>query len=85
MIQNWLEKSVMMRMHYITSKKMCIDFRKNQICPKAVYNKGEPVERVETSKYLGAVLDRRRSDRSGRFLSLKQIQIVINLLLSSAL
>ena len=43
------------------------------------------MERVETSKYLGAVLDRRRSDRSGRFLSLKQIQIVVNLLLSSAL
>ena len=57
MIQNWLEKSVMMRMHYITSKKMCIDFRKNQRCQKPVYIKGEAVERVETYKDLGVVFD----------------------------
>ena len=36
---------------------MCIDFRKNQRCPKPVYIKGETVERVDTYKYLGVVFD----------------------------
>ena len=36
---------------------MCIDFRKNQRCPKLVYIKGEAVERVDTYKYLGVVFD----------------------------
>ena len=36
---------------------MCIDFRKNQRCPKSVYIKGEAVERVDTYKYLGVVFD----------------------------
>ena len=39
------------------AKEMCIDFRKNQRCPKPVYMKGEAVERVETYKYLGVVFD----------------------------
>ncbi|WP_419619893.1 alkylated DNA repair protein domain-containing protein, partial [Thiolapillus sp.] len=39
------------------TKEMCIDFRKNQRCPKPVYIKGEAVERVETYKYLGVVFD----------------------------
>ena len=30
------------------TKELCIDFRKNQRCPKPVYIKGEAVERVET-------------------------------------
>ena len=34
-------------------KEMCIDFRKNQRCPKPVYIKGEAVDRVDTDKYLG--------------------------------
>ena len=38
-------------------KEMCIDFRKNQRCPKPVYFKREAVERVNTYKYLGAVFD----------------------------
>ena len=36
---------------------MCIEFRKNQRCPKPVYIKDEAVERVETYKYLGVVFD----------------------------
>ena len=36
---------------------MCIDFRKNQRCPKLAYIKGEVVERVETYEYLGVVFD----------------------------
>ena len=70
MIQNWLEKSVMMRIRYTTNRlktlcigvikiacilEKCIDFRKNQTCPKAVYIKGEAVKRVETFKYLVGV------------------------------
>ena len=39
------------------TKEMCIDFRKNQRCPKPVYIKGEAVERVDTYKYLGVVFD----------------------------
>ena len=38
------------------TKEMCIDFRKNQRCPKPVYIKGEAVERVDTYKYLGVFL-----------------------------
>ena len=36
---------------------MCIDFGKNQRCPKPVYIKEEAVERVETYKYLDVVFD----------------------------
>ena len=38
-------------------KEMCIDFKKNQRCPKPVYIKGEAMERVGTHKYLGVVFD----------------------------
>ena len=38
-------------------QEMCIDFRKNQRCPKPVYIKGEAVERVDTYKYLDVVFD----------------------------
>ena len=38
------------------TKEMCIDFRKNQRCPKPVYIKGEAVKRVKTYKYLGVFL-----------------------------
>ena len=36
---------------------MCIDFRKNQRCPKPVYTKGEAVDRVDTYKYLDVFFD----------------------------
>ena len=36
---------------------MCIDFRKNERCPKSVYIKGEAVERADTYKYLCVVFD----------------------------
>ena len=36
---------------------MCIDFRKNQRCPKPVCIKGEAVGRVDTYKYSGVVFD----------------------------
>ena len=38
-------------------KGMCIDFQKNQRCPKPVYTEGEAVERADTYKYLGVVFD----------------------------
>ena len=38
-------------------KELCIDFRKNQRCPKPAYIKGEAVERVDTYEYLGVVFD----------------------------
>ena len=44
-------------MNVFKTKEMCIDFRKNQRCPKLVYIKGEAVERVDTYKYLGVVFD----------------------------
>ena len=36
---------------------MCIDFKKDQTCPKPVYIKGEAVERIETYMYSGVVFD----------------------------
>ena len=44
-------------MNVSKTKEVCIDFRKNQRCPKLVYVKGEAVERVGTYKYLGVVVD----------------------------
>ena len=38
-------------------KRCALIFRKNQRCPKAIYIKGEAVERVDTYKYLGVVFD----------------------------
>ena len=53
---NWCDENYL----YLNASKteeMCIDFRKNQRCPKSVYIKGEAVERVETYKDLGVVFD----------------------------
>ena len=53
---NWCDKNYL----YLNVSKtieVCIDFRKNQRCPKPVYIKGEAVERVETYKYLVVVFD----------------------------
>ena len=38
------------------TKEICIDFRKNQRCPKPVYIK-RAVEGVDTYKYSGVVFD----------------------------
>ena len=46
-IVNWCDKNYLYLNVYKT-KVMCYDFWKNQTCPKAVYIKGEAVERVET-------------------------------------
>ena len=53
---NWCDKNYLY-LNVSKTKKMCIDFRKNQRCPKPVYIKGEAVERVDTYKYLGVVFD----------------------------
>ena len=42
---NWCDKSCLY-LNVSKMKEMCIDFRKNQRCPKPVYIKGEAVERV---------------------------------------
>ena len=39
------------------TKEMCIDFRKNQRCPKLVYIIGEAEERVDAYEYLGVIFD----------------------------
>ena len=44
-------------MNVSKTKEMCIDFKKNQRCPKRVCIKEEAVERVETYKYLSVVFD----------------------------
>ena len=46
---NWCDKNYLY-LNVCKIKEMCIDFRKNQTCPKPVYIKGEAVERVETNK-----------------------------------
>ena len=46
---NWCVKNYLY-LNVSNTKEMCIDFRKNQGCPKPVYIKGEAVERVDTYK-----------------------------------
>ena len=53
---NWCDKNYLY-LNVSKTKEMCIDFRKNQRCPKPVYIKGEATERVDTYKYLGVVFD----------------------------
>ena len=55
-VVNWCDKNYLY-LNVCKIKEMCIDFRKNQRCPKPGYIKGEAVERVETCKYLDAVFD----------------------------
>ena len=55
---NWCDKNYW-NLNVSKTKEKCIDFWKNQRCPKPVYIKGEAVERVGTYKYLGVVFDRR--------------------------
>ena len=43
---NWCDKNYLY-LDVSKMKEMCIDFRKNQRCPKPVYIKGEAVERVD--------------------------------------
>ena len=42
---NWCDKNYLY-LNVSKTKKICIDFRKTQRCPKPVYIKGEAVERV---------------------------------------
>ena len=51
---NWCDKNYFY-LNVSKTKEMCIDFRKNQRCPKPVYIKGEALERVDIYKYLGVV------------------------------
>ena len=53
---NWCDKNYLY-LNVSETKEMCIDFRKNQRCPKPVYIKREAVEKVDTYKYLGVVFD----------------------------
>jgi len=43
---NWCDKNYLYLGNVSKTKEMCIDFRKNQRCPKTVCIKGEAVERV---------------------------------------
>ena len=53
---NWCDKNYLY-LNVSKTKEICIDFRKNQRCPKSDHIKGEAVERVEIYKYLGVVFD----------------------------
>ena len=57
---------------------MCIDFRKNQRCPKPVYIKGEAVERVDTYKYLGVVFDSKLNWKENINSVLKKVNLRVN-------
>ena len=56
-------------------EEMCIDFRKNQRCPKPVYIKGEAVERVDTYKYLGVVFDSKLNWKENISSVLKKVNL----------
>ena len=53
---NWCDKNYLY-LKVSKMKEMCIEFTKNQRCPKPVHIKGEAMERVDTYKYLGVVFD----------------------------
>ena len=55
---NWCDKNYLY-LNVSKTKEMCIDFKKNQRCPKRVCIKEEAVERVETYKYFCVVFDSR--------------------------
>ena len=57
------------------TKEMCIDFRKNQRCPKPVYIKGEAVEREERYKYLGVVFDSKLNWKKNMNSALKKVNM----------
>ena len=54
---------------------MCIDFRKNQRCPKSDHIKGEAVERVETYKYLVVVFDSKLNWKGDIHSVLKKVNL----------
>ena len=69
---NWCDKNYLC-LNVSKTKEMCIDFRKNQRCPKAVYIKGEAVERLDTYKYLGVVFDSKLTWRENINSLLKKV------------
>ena len=69
---NWCDKNDLY-LNVSKTKKMSIDFRKNQRCPKPVYIKGESVERVYTYKYLGVVFESNLNWRQNISSMLKKV------------
>ena len=51
---SWCSKNVL-HLNVSKTKEMCIDFRRNRIVIIAI--NGEPVEQVDSFKYLGVMLD----------------------------
>ena len=60
-------------MNVSKTKEMCIDFRKNQRCPKPVYTKGEAVDRVDTYKYLDVFFDSKLNWKENTSSVLKKV------------
>ena len=56
---------------------MSIEFRKNQRCSKPVYIKGEAVERVETYKHSGLVLDNKLNSKENIKSVLKKVNSIM--------
>ena len=71
---NWCDKNYWY-LNVSKTKAMCIDFRKNQRCPKPVYIKGEAVGRADTYKYLGVVFDRKLNWKENIKSVLKKVNL----------
>ena len=71
---NWCDKNYLY-LNVSKTKEMCIDFSKDQRCPKPVYIKGEAVEKVETYKYLGVVFNSKLNWKEQINLVLKKVNI----------
>ena len=71
---NWWDKNYLY-LNVSKMKKMCIDFRRNQRCPKPVYIKGKAVEKVDTYKYLGVVFDSKLNWKENINSMLKKVNL----------
>ena len=53
---NWCSKKIL-HLNVSKTKEMCIDFRRNRTVNSPIVINGEPVEQVDSFKYLGVILD----------------------------
>ena len=53
---SWCSKTILY-MNVSKTKEMCINFRRNRTVISPIVIKGEPVEQVDSFKYLGVMLD----------------------------
>ena len=53
---SWCSKNIL-HLNVSKTKEMCIDFRRNRTVNSPIVINGEPVEQIDSFKYLGVMLD----------------------------